>query len=408
MDDMVIAHRSIYAYPWDVKAEGVEPALATIAELGLTAVSVAVSYHSGKFLSPRHPARRIIFPEGGVVYFRPSAARFHDLPLRPVVSELVRDEDVLAEIARACRRQGLRFIGWVVGTHNTRLGQQHPEFLARNAYGDAYVYALCPSHDAVRAFLRALIEDLLEQYSFDGLEVESFGYLGFLHGYHHEFYGVSLGVFEHALLALCFCPACERMGRDVGVDVAHLRAHIRQTLDRRLADPIERGPTTAADDTAALLDFLLAHAELQAYLRRRCEGVTRMLAELAQLAHQRGVEFACLGPVFARPTALGWVEGLDPRAIGPAVDRFIVALYFEEAERRAAEAAYVAGLQLPCAVGAAVNLAPPYTRTREDLEMTLQQIARLGFTGVGFANYGMLPGHRLSWIRHAIAGGEKP
>ncbi len=180
MDDMVIAHRSIYAYPWDVKAEGIEPAMTTIAELGLTAVNVAVSYHSGKFLSPRHPARRVIFPEGGVVYFRPSEARFRDLPLRPVISELVRDEDVLAEIARACRRRGLRFIGWVVGTHNTRLGQQHPEFLARNAYGDAYVYALCPSHEAVRAFLHALIEDLLEQYPFDGLEVESFGYLGFL------------------------------------------------------------------------------------------------------------------------------------------------------------------------------------------------------------------------------------
>jgi len=407
MDGVVIQQRSIYAYPWDLREEGIETALATIADLGLTAVSVAASYHSGKFLSPRHPHRRVIFPEGGVIYFRPSEARFRDLPIRPVVSELVREEDVLAGIARACSRSGLRLIGWVVGTHNTRLGGQHPELLSRNAYGDPYVYALCPSHEAVRAFLLALVEDLLEQYPLDGLEVESFGYLGFLHGYHHEFYSVSLGVFEQALLALCFCPACEQMGKEAGLDMKRLRGSVRQALDRRLNGSVERGPATAADDVAALLDFLLAHVELQAYLRRRNERVAALLAELAVFARRKGVEFSCLGPVFSRPTALGWVEGFDPRAVGEIADRLVVALYFEEAERREAEVAFVADLQLPCALGAVLNLGPPYTRTLEDVEVALRHMADLGFTSVGFYNYGTLPASRLQWIRHALAALEE-
>lgn len=407
MDGMVIEQRVIYAYPWDLQGEGIESALAHIAELGLTAVSVAASYHSGKFLSPRHPHRRIVFPEGGVVYFRPSEARFRDLPIRPVVSQLVKDQDVLAQIARASSHYGLQFIGWVVGTHNSRLGLQHPEFLCRNAYGDPYVYALCPSHEPVRAFLLAMIEDLLDQYPFHGLEVESFGYLGFFHGYHHEFYSVSLGIFEHALLALCFCSACQQMGREAGLDTERVRQIVCHTLDRRLNEPVDRTSVTAADEMAALLEFLFAHLELQVYLKRRNECVTAVLAESAALAHRKGVEFSCLGPVFARPTALGWVEGLDPRALGSKVDRFIVALYFEEAERRAVEAAYVAGLQLSCALGAALNLGPPYTRTLADVEATLRHIANLGFTSVGFYNYGTLPTHRLQWIRHALAALEE-
>ncbi|MCS6817735.1 MAG: hypothetical protein N0A16_12810 [Blastocatellia bacterium] len=403
---MVIPQRLIYAYPWDLKEEGIETALATIADLGLTAVSVAVSYHSGKFLSPRHPHRRVIFPEGGVIYFHPSEARFRDLPIRPVVSELVRDEDVLAEIMRACSRYGLRFIGWVVGTHNSRLGMRHPEFLCRNAYGDPYVYALCPSHEAVRAFLLVLVEDVLEQYPLDGLEVESFGYLGFLHGYHHEFYSVSLGIFEQALLALCFCSACEQMGKEAGLDVKHLRESVRQTLDRRLNGSVERGLTTAADDVAALLDFLLAHVELQTYLKRRNERVTSLLVELAALTRRKGVELSCSGPVFARPTALGWVEGLDLRAVGTIVDRFVVALYFEEEERRMAEAAFIADLQLPCALGAALNLGHPYTRAVEEVERTIRYVANLGFTSVGFYNYGTLPIYRLQWIQRALTSLE--
>jgi hypothetical protein len=98
--------------------------------------------------------------------------------------------------------------------------------------------------------------------------------------------------------------------------------------------------------------------------------------------------------------------GTGLQAVGQVVDRFIVALYLEEAERQVKEATYVAGLQLPCALGAAVNLGPPYTRTYADVERPPREIAGLGFTSVAFSNFGMLPAHRLGWVRQVLSAVE--
>ena len=91
---------SIWAYPWDLLNEGVETALEKISSLGLDAVSLAASYHSGKFISPRNPRHKVYFPEGGVVYFQPSEARFKDLPLQPCVSELAGKADILGRAGK--------------------------------------------------------------------------------------------------------------------------------------------------------------------------------------------------------------------------------------------------------------------------------------------------------------------
>jgi len=53
---------SIYAYPWDLIDEGIDQAVAKIATLGVDALQVSMSYHSGKFISPRNPRRRVYFP----------------------------------------------------------------------------------------------------------------------------------------------------------------------------------------------------------------------------------------------------------------------------------------------------------------------------------------------------------
>lgn len=398
---MVEVQAGVYAYPWDLLDEGVETALERIAGLGLEAVNVAATYHSGKFLSPRSRRRRIYFPEGGVVYFKPSEGRFKDLPIQPVVSELVNVADLLDSLVQPCKKLNLQLISWVVGTHNTRLGLRHPTFTARNAYGDSYIYALCPSHEAVREYVKAIVEDLVDQYAVDAIEVESIGYMGFYHGYHHEFYSVSLGLYEQCLLALCFCSGCERLGREAGLDVARLKSEVRAAIDGKLNEPVDHQRLTA-DSTAELLDFLLSQEALSAYIRKRGDVITGFITELTQSVHRKGLKLYCLGPVFARPRALGWVEGLDVRAIGRVVDRFEVALYFEDYGQRAAEAFSLARLQLACEVGAAINVGHPYSRSYEDLLATVQLVKRAGFCSVGFYNYGTLPEYRLGWIRDAV------
>ncbi len=192
---------SIYAYPWDLLDEGIDQALDTIAALGVDAVHVSMSYHSGKFISPRSLRRRVCFPEGGVIYFKMPELRGFESPIKPVESSLADLEEFVSRLAVESRVRGLKLVAWVVGTHNTRLGQRHPECTVKNAYGDSYQYALCPGNEATRNYAKSIVEGLIQMQLFDAIEVESIAYLGFLHGYHHEFYGVNLGVFEQSLLA---------------------------------------------------------------------------------------------------------------------------------------------------------------------------------------------------------------
>jgi hypothetical protein len=392
---------AVYAYPWDLNDEGIVPALERIASLGLNAVHLASSYHSGKFISPRSSRQRVYFPEGGVVYFQPSETRFRGLPIQPFVSELVKEADVLGRTADGCKRLALQFVAWVVGTHNTRIASSHPEYASRNAYGDPYIYALCPSHEAVREYVKGLVDDLLDQYPIAAIEMESFGYMGFLHGYHHEFYSVSLGAFEQSLLALCFCEACERMGAEAGLDIKRLKSEIRSAVDRKLEEPRPNGELEA-ESTAELMDFVLSRDALVAYLRKRSSLVTNLVSGVGQTVRNKGAKLYCLGPVFARPSALGWVEGIDAKAIGKIVDRFEVALYFDDFERRASEAFAIAGLGLPCGLGAAINAGHPYCRSCDDLVATTKLAKQAGFGAVGFYNYGTLPEYRLQWIEQAV------
>lgn len=389
---MVKFSTSIYAYPWDLLDEGLDQALDTIAALGVDALHVSMAYHSGKFLSPRNPRRRIYFPEGGVVYFRPTPVQNLETPIRPVISELTDQQEFVSALSRECRDRGLKPVAWVIGMHNTRLGQRHPEFTVKNVYGDSYPYALCPSHRATRNYVKLIVENLLRTEAFDAIEVESIGYLGFLHGYHHEFYGVSLGPFEQSLLALCFCSSCESLATKAGVEMSSLRALVSKTLDHRLNQPIDR-EESLAESMSELADFVSSNEALRLLIQERCDLVTGFIAELAEIVHNRGGKLYCDGPVFIQPAALGWVEGLEATKIDRVIDRFEVAVPSEGT-------AACAGLD--CPVGACINVGHPHTRDYAGLQSATKTAAACGFRNIGFYNYGMLPEYRLRWIKEAI------
>ena len=80
---------TVWAYPRDLLDEGVARAADCVAGLGLDGIRMAMAYHSGKFVSPRGAHRRVVFPEGGVTYFRPRASGFHALAIQPVLIDLL-------------------------------------------------------------------------------------------------------------------------------------------------------------------------------------------------------------------------------------------------------------------------------------------------------------------------------
>ena len=66
-----MGYKAIYAYGWDLAETGVSEALDRFLALGLDTVTVAGSYHAGKFLRPHGKAERSIFPKTGPSISRP-------------------------------------------------------------------------------------------------------------------------------------------------------------------------------------------------------------------------------------------------------------------------------------------------------------------------------------------------
>ena len=110
-----MSYRAIYAYAWNLVDEGVSEVIGTVAALGINTITVAGSYHAGKFLHPHGRSGKVVFPEDGTVYFNADPARYGTI--KPILNSLVRERDVLREIA------GTSQIGanvWLVLLHNSR------------------------------------------------------------------------------------------------------------------------------------------------------------------------------------------------------------------------------------------------------------------------------------------------
>lgn len=384
---------TVWAYPWDLVDEGVAHAADSVAGLGLDGIRMASAYHSGKFLSPRSTHRRVVFPEGGVIYFRPRGSGFHGLAIQPMLSNLLDGADPLEEVARECHRRGMTATAWMVLAHNTRLALRYPEYQVRNAFGDGYAYCLCPAQPATRDYLLALIGELVASYDVDAVELESPGYLGFLHGYHHEFYGVTPSLVEQCLLALCFCPACQRLLREQGIHPEPLQARVR--------DAVDRGFEQGAADASRVEEIFREDPELWTLVTQRVETVTALIADIASLVHARGKKLFCFAPVFVEPASLDWLEGTEARRLAPLVDCWELALYSPDQPERVARAQRAAALGLPCSLGAGINAGASCTRDAADLVSAALAAKGAGIQHIAFYNYGVLPHDRLGWLSQA-------
>ena len=208
-----MGYKSIYAYPWDLAVAGVAGAVSRFAALGLDTITVAGSYHAGKFLRPHGAAGKVYFPEDGVVYFKPDPSRYG--AIKPV------PHSTLAAEATCCARSPLR-TGWRSTSGSscctTRASARRIRISAvTNAFGDRYIYSLCPSSPEARAYARGVAPHVTESYPVVGVSLETPGFLPYPHGFHHEFALVRPNRWLELLqLGLCFCEHC-LSGETVGI-----------------------------------------------------------------------------------------------------------------------------------------------------------------------------------------------
>lgn len=223
----------IFTYPWDLADHGYDAALGEIAHAGFTNVNLAVQYHNGKFLLPRNPKRRVYYAEDGAVSYRPDLARYG--AMKPRLHSLVTgDSSPTDEVNRRKDHLGLNLVAWTVGLHNRWLGEQFPEAVQHTVFADPLYNSLSPAHPLVREYMVAQVTDLASRYDLHAIMLESPGYMGFIHGEHHEIIGSELDAVQRDILNLSFSDYEVKKAGEAGIPADMLRGFTAAVMDASL------------------------------------------------------------------------------------------------------------------------------------------------------------------------------
>jgi hypothetical protein len=388
-----MSYLAIYTYAWDLVEEGVPAAIRQFHGLGLDTVTYAGSYHAGKFLRPHGKTGKVYFPEDGTVYFRADPRRYG--AIKPVANSILKDHDPLREL---CVRKDIAANVWLVLLHNTLLGTQHPEATVANAFGDRYVYSLCPSAPAARAYAIGLARDVTESYPVMGISMESPGFAPYAHGFHHEFALNRPNRWLDSQLGLCFCEHCVVGAKKAGVDARHFKTRVANDISAYLASDIDF-PADMAE--AFWLADTRLDGELKAFLDWRCAVVTSLVAEIRATV-RRDATVAVI-PSVARPTGGAWYEGSDLAALAEAAG-IVEACFYEpgaarvkadlfDAKRRIGGKGKLRGILRP---------AYPDLESKSEFLAAVAALKEGGVTELAFYNWGHVRGANLAWIGDAM------
>ena len=388
-----MSYKAIYTYAWDLAEEGVSKAVGQFEALGLDTVTIAGSYHAGKFLRPHGRAGKVYFPEDGTVYFKANLARYG--AIKPVANSLLSSQDVLRELTL---QQGMKTNVWLVLLHNTLLGSAHPDSAVSNAFGDRYIYNLCPSAPDARAYAIGLAQDVTETYPVSGLSMETPGFLPYAHGFHHEFALNRPNRWLDSQLGLCFCPHCLKGAKAAGINATRLKTQVAEDVSAYLASDLDYPADMAEAFWAA---DTRTDGDLKAYLDWRCTVVTSLVRDIRG-AVRKDVDVAVI-PSVARPTGGAWYEGSDLAALADATG-IIEACFYEpgaarvkadlfDIRRRLRGKGHLRGIVRP---------AFPDLETKGEFLAAMQALGAGGVSEVAFYNWGHLRSANIGWIADGL------
>jgi hypothetical protein len=302
-------------YPWDVVGD--PQAAERVRALGVATVSLAAVYHGVRGLTPHHPQHRVVATSGSAAYFPLSDTEWASRVLRPQTPGWLGGQDGFGIAATALHAAGLTIRAWVVLLHNDGLGNEHPDLVIRNAFGDRYSWAMCPAQPAVVEYAAGLAAAAAARPLVSGIELEACGWYGYGHfNAHDKVAGIPLSAAEEWLMSLCFCAACTAAYARAGVEAEDLRARVIAALSHRFAAD---APGSAAPDE--LLGATLVKAVADAR-----ERVATRLRRAVTAAVRRARPDGCEVLLYADtdPLATGANVGVDVRSPGADVDGLIL------------------------------------------------------------------------------------
>jgi hypothetical protein len=393
-----MSYRAIYTYAWDLAEEGVAKAVAQFRSLGLNTVTYAGSYHAGKFLRPHGESGKVYFPEDGTTYFKSDPNRYGTI--KPLANSMMQKQDVLRELVDA---KDIQTNVWLVLLHNTLLGTAHQDATVANAFGDRYVYSLCPSHPEARAYAVGLAADVTKSYAVSGISMESPGFAPYAHGFHHEFALQRPNRWLDSQLGLCFCDNCLAGAKKSGINAGGLKTRVAKDISSYLSSDVDF-PSDMAE--AFWLADTICDGELKAFLDWRCSVVTSLVSEI-RAAVRKDATVAVI-PSVARPTAGAWYEGSDLAALAEAAG-IIEACFYEpgaarvkadlfDVQRRLRGNGKLRGILRP---------AYPDLENKDEFLAAVTALKNGGVNEMAFYNWGHIRQANLNWINDAMTLLEK-
>ncbi|MGW5745599.1 hypothetical protein [Amycolatopsis sp. NPDC003861] len=369
-----------YAYPWDV----VEPDfVARVRALGVDEVAVALSYHSARAATPWSPSRTAVVARHAAFY-RPVTDGWGDL--RPSTPDWVQSPDSGGDAVRLLTEAGIPAAAWIVLTHNSQLGYEHPDVVVRNCFGEAYPWALCPSQPAVREYAAAVVANSVAGLELSSVILEACGPLGAIHQHQHE---KTDGVWAPAvarLLSICCCEACAAAW---DVDAETVRAQLVEEVRRLLAT----GDLGITGDR-------LPPSLTQQLLRGRQQATDELRAAvLATLpAGTRVVLHGAVDP---------WVTGALPGLTPSAADDVDAVVLFGWAPATGAEAVAAAREALPERVAIASYITAVAAAPVPDIAAYVGELAKAGAAELHLYHLGLAGPGRWPDLETATAAAHE-
>ena len=361
-----------YAYPWDVLDAGFA---SRVRDLSVDEVAVALSYHSARAATPWSASHTAVVARHAAFYRPVRAEAWEGKRLRPSTPDWVAAQDSGFAAVRVLNEAGIPAAAWIVLTHNSQLGYEHPDVTVRNCFGESYPWALCPSQPAVREYAATLTAEAVAGLELSSVILEACGPLGAVHQHQHE---KTDGVWAPAvarLLSICCCDAC---AASWDVDADTVRAQLVEEV-RRLVATGDLGVT--ADGVPPSLTSMLLR------VRQDATDALRAAVLASVPAGTRIVLHGALDP---------WVTGALPGLTPAAAEDVDAVVLFGWAPATGAEAVAAAREALPdrVAIGSyitAVAAAPVPDIAAYAGELAKAGAAELHLYHLGLAGPGRWP-----------------
>ncbi|WP_410640868.1 hypothetical protein [Amycolatopsis sp. lyj-346] len=370
-----------YAYPWDV----LEDEFAARARaLGVDEVAVALSYHSARAATPWSPSRTAVVARHAAFYrpVRPDGWG----ALRPSTPDWMAPEDAGGDAVRLLNEAGIPAAAWIVLTHNSQLGYEHPDVVVRNCFGEAYPWALCPSQPAVREYAAKVTAEAVAGLELASVILEACGPLGAVHQHQHE---KTDGVWAPAvarLLSICCCDACASSWQ---VDADAVRAQLVEEV-RRLIATGDLGLT--ADDLPPELTQLLLRVRQRATDELRAAVLATLPPGIRIVLH------GALDP---------WVTGALPGLTPSAPDDVDAVVLFGWAPATGAEAVAAARDALPERVAIGSYITAVAAAPVPDIAAYVGELAKAGTAELHLYHLGLAGPGRWDDLEAATAAAHE-